>query len=197
MRRLIKKLDFFQDERGFLSAELAVVVLPFLALVVAIVETHLEQIYVSHLDRAVRSFAEDLRSGVVLLRDLNSKQLVEQALSAKLCPRITVLPGFDCQKLQAQLFRSSTCSSGPAASCWQSQYADFNHAVRNPPTFVSSSPTFIVGGAGDSQYLTVYYPFRQMSSLWNTRPTATVNGAQVYGLLSTAMWVNDPTIGVF
>ena len=197
LRSLAKKFRFFSDDRGVVAVEFTFVILPFVALSVAIIEIFIEQAFVTYLDNAVQKFAADLRSGVVILRNVNSKTAVEKLLSDRLCPQLTVLPGFSCKKLQVQLFKQANCANAGTVSCWDSQYTNFTNAVRKPAAFLTSGLTFQVGSSGDSQYLTVYYPFPKMSAIWNNAPTTTVNGEQVYGLLSTAMWVNDPSIAIF
>ena len=193
---LLKTIRSFTADRGIMSVEFAVVGVPLIGMLLAVIETQLERLYLVHLDRAVQRFANDIRSGNILLANNNSKTLLESTLSANLCPSIKIIPGFNCANLQAQLFRNTACKSAGATSCWNSQYANFQRAVRNAPVF-SSTPTFTIGAGGDSQYLTVYYPFPRINRLWNTTPTATVNGVEVYGLLSTAMWINDPSVGVY
>jgi len=193
---LAKKVRSFSDERGIITVEYSLVIVPFLGLITAIIQIFLEQLFVSHLDRGVQRFAAGLRSGSIMLRSVNTNVKLRTELSSYLCPSPPALIGFDCTKLQVQLFENANCSYGATVSCWDDKFADFAKAVRKPPSF-KAVPYYVVGLAGYSQYLTVYYPFPKMSSLWSTVPTAIVNGKEVHGLLSTAMWINDPSVGVF
>ena len=188
---------FVRDERGVASIEFAYVAGPYFALVAAIFQAFLEQMYVSYLDRAVQQLAAELRTGTTILASVNTQATLQAALSSKLCPTPKVFAGFDCTRIQAQLFSTTKCSANnTSTSCWSSQYSNFTRAVRVTPAF-ASSPSYSVGVAGDSQYLTVYYPYPRMSAIWDNAPTAVVNGQNVHGLLSTAMWTNDPSVGVF
>ena len=63
-----------------------------------------------------------------------------------------------------------------------------------------------LGAAGDSQYLVVYYPMSPISTMFaNSKdeailPPTKLEGSdtrRVFGLVSTAMWINDPSVGVF
>ena len=199
------KKGFLKDERGVASLEFAYVAGPYFALVAAIFQTFLEQMYVSYLDRGVQQLAAELRTGKTTLASINLQAKLQAAVSGKLCPTPSVFAGFDCTKLQVQLYSTSNCSTNnTSTSCWSSRYSDFNKAVRLTPSYAPASSTstvtqgtFIVGSAGSSQYLTVYYPFPQMSAIWDTAPTAVVNGQNVHGLMSTAMWINDPSVGNF
>jgi hypothetical protein len=104
--------------------------------------------------------------------------------------------GMDASKLQVKLRNNTGCGAAPR--CWQSEYSNYANGVRRTPAFYSSAnPEFNMGVAGDSQYLTVYYPLPAFSSIWSSAPTATVNGERVFGILSTAMWINDPSVSVF
>ena len=189
----------FANDQGVASVEYAFVVMPFIGLVVAIFQAYMAQTYIAYLDRAVQKFAGELRSGSLILKDVNSRAAIENLLSTRLCPQIPVLLGMDCSKLQVQLFIGANCATAGTTSCWQNQYADFTHAIRKPPMFMASplTPVFNVGGAGDSQYLTVFYPLPMMSPLWDNTSTAIFNNQPVHGLLSTAAWINDPSVGVF
>lgn len=195
-RWLRKKISAFSDDRGAITVEYAFVAIPFIGLVVAIVQSFLEQLFVSELDRGVQLFAADMRSGVVMLKDVNTRALLETAIKNRICTSSPILRGFNCTKLQAQLYNNASCATSGSTSCWASQYSDFAKGVRKAPTY-SNAPSFTVGLAGASQYLTVYYPFPKMSAIWNTAPTAIVNNEQVYGILATATWINDPSVGVF
>jgi hypothetical protein len=189
----------FSSDQGVASVEYAFVVMPFIGLVVAIFQAYMAQTYITYLDRAVQKFAAELRSGSVILKDVNTRASVESLLSTRLCPQIPVLLGIDCSKLQVQLFIGANCATAGTTSCWQTQYADFTRAIRKPPVYLETplTPVFNVGVAGDSQYLTVFYPLAMMSPLWDKTSSAIFRTERVHGLLSTAVWINDPSVGVF
>ena len=203
-----KTASFVRDDRGVIAVEFSFVALPFLAMVVAIIQTFLEQMFVTQLDRGVQRFAAELRRGEIILKDVQTASDLTGAVSKRVCPSTKILIGFDCSKLQVQLFQALNCSTSGAASCWAGQHIDFAKAVRKPPVFTSPAnlisggpalggPSADFGGAGASQLLTVYYPFPKMSSIWNNQPTAVVKGVEVHGILSVATWINDPSVGVF
>lgn len=198
---LWKKLRSFADDRGAVSVEFSFVVLPFIGTLLAIVESQLENVYQTHLDHAVQRFANDLRSGNAQLTDYASATAVQTLLSTSLCPAVTIIPGFDCSKVQVQLYVNKDCRGNTSAtSCWNSSYDNFSNAVRTKPSFAATilgSSTFTIGSGGDSQYLVVYYPFPQINQLFTNSAAATVNGVRVYGLFSTAMWINDASVGVY
>lgn len=188
--------DFSGDHSGVATLEFALIATPFVAMVIAIIESLFTQYQISSLDHAVQKYASELRSGIEII-GINSSLSTAQQVSGVQSKIGARLPAsFDPNKLQIRLVSHATCSA--ADQCWVSEYRNYQTGVRNPPTFDTSGATpFNIGDAGDSAYLTVYYPLPAMSSLWNTAPTAFVNGEKVYGILSTAMWINDPSVGVF
>ena len=193
-----------------MSIEFAFVIYPFLGICIAILQVSLAQYYVSALDRATQSFAAQLRSGAVVLRDQSAANIIDN----NLCPLLPL--GLQCASLQVQLINNSTCQT--TAGCWRTAYTglggNFPKAIRNAPAFASPS-VFTIGVAGDSQYLMVFYPQPAMSPIWDKAYTtqiisapctnaALISGtcsgavsAPIHGLLSTAMWINDPSVGVF
>jgi Flp pilus assembly protein TadG len=184
---------FPSDQGGSPAVEFAIVAPFFIGIIVAIFESLLAQYHISSLDWAVQKFAADMRSGAVMASD-GATNITAAQIRDRIGP---LLPGgMDASKLQIKLVNNTRC--GAAIKCWQSQYSNYGNGVRQAPAFDSSSSLeFNLGIAGDSQYLTVYYPLPAMSSLWAGAPTATVNGEKVFGILSTAMWINDPSVNIF
>ena len=175
--------------------EFAFIATPFIAMIVAIIESVMTQYYSSALDHAVQKLASDLRSGAAMLGvdSSTTTAMTAQGVKDKLAPFLPT--NFDPNKLQVKLV-SRNCNT--TTQCWRSEYSVYAPAVRQPPAFdPNPSLPFSIGAAGDSQYLTVYYPAPSLSAIWSTAATARVNGENVFGILSTAMWTNDPSVGVF
>jgi hypothetical protein len=98
-----------------------------------------------------------------------------------------------------ELFRATNCTTDGA--CWDSQYTNSNKAVRKIPTFNIATPsigggarTFDIAAAGQSQYLAVYYPIPSISNYVKGAPTSYVDGSKGFGIVTTAMWVVDPSV---
>jgi hypothetical protein len=133
-------------------------------------------------------------------------------------------PGMDANEVLIEVFTRNTCKTNYA--CWDDAYEVVAKAQRKSPKFnVVSSNSYLgatgstgpsggnpasravqLGAAGDSQYLVVYYPMSPISTMFASRdsvilpPTSLVDSAperRVFGLVSTAMWINDPSVGVF
>ena len=179
---------FSNEQTGVIAVEFAMIAVPFIGMIVIILESFLLYHQANRLDRATQSLASDLRSGKKILKDLTA----ESARSA-LCPMVT--PMVSCSSIQVRLYDSPTCKTD--GTCWRSYYADFAQATRRKE--LPSGDSFTIGAAGSSQYLVVYYPSPIMSKLWDTRSVDGVDGAgkPMHGIYSTAMWINDPSVGVF
>ena len=188
--------ELSRDHSGVATLEFALIAVPFLGLLVAIIESLVTQYHVTALDHAVQKYASELRSGAEIIGINSSLTRAQQVydIQTKLAARLP--SSFDPNKLQIRLVSYSTCSA--AVGCWASEYSNYPAAVRHPPMFITSDTIpFNVGNAGDSAYLTVYYPLPAMSAIWSSAPTVMVNGEKAFGILSTAMWINDPSVGVF
>jgi Flp pilus assembly protein TadG len=184
---------FPSDQGGSPTVEFAIVAPFFIGIVYAIFESLMAQFYMTALDRAVQKFALDMRSGAVMASD-GSTNITAAQIRDRIGPLL--VGGMDASKLQVMLRNNTGC--GAAIRCWEGQYSNYANGVRNAPAFdAAANPEFNMGVAGDSQYLTVYYPLPAFSSIWSSAPTATVNGERVFGILSTAMWINDPSVSVF
>ncbi len=192
---------FARDQSAVASIEFAFVIYPFLGVILAIAQSFISQYYISSIDRATQKFAAELRSGV----DVIKGQTAQSIIANKFCPNLPA--GLDCNSVIIQLIDNSNCTA--AADCWQSQYSNYAQAIRLAPVF-PSSPVFQVGAAGDSQYLMVFYPLPAMAPIWDkqsvtqTYPCSDDGGYRticvtppIHGLLSTAMWINDPSVGVY
>lgn len=127
--------------------------------------------------------------------------------------------GMDANEVLIEVFTRKTCRTD--FTCWDDAYGDVPKAQRKSPTFnVDASKSYLnitgsaqdkravqLGAAGDSQYLVVYYPLSPISTMFASSkdqnvailPPTKLEGSErrVFGLVSTAMWINDPSVGVF
>ena len=132
--------------------------------------------------------------------------------------------GMDANEVLIEVFTRNTCKTNYA--CWDDAYEVVAKAQRKSPKFnVVSSNSYLgatgstgpsggnpasravqLGAAGDSQYLVAYYPMSPISTMFTSKdavilPPTLLEGSsterRVFGLVSTAMWINDPSVGVF
>ena len=202
------------------SIEYAVVAWPFFGVILMIVNTFMVHYFRTSLDSAVQNLAADLRSGgSIILKDFSVTQsgVVKVSAAAVKARLQTNLPaGMDASKIVIEVFTRTNCKTN--GDCWSDAYADMPKGLRKTPTFNSNSAQSNLGisgssagsqavqfgNAGDSQYLVVYYPMPAFSMMFAKKdgailPPTSVTGSttKVFGLVSTAMWINDPSVGVF
>ena len=92
------------------------------------------------------------------------------------------------------MYKTPSCDT--STSCWLNFYDNFGTAKRKTETY-NQQFTSTYGTAQDRQLLIVYYPMPMLSKLWDNRSSEDVNGVTYHGIYSAAIWVNDPSVGVF
>jgi hypothetical protein len=189
MRRFLALVRSFSCEKsGAIALEFALVCcLYFIPLVAIIFQSIFAYHQANRLDRGVQILAAKIRNGTILLTDLT-----ETYMRDSLCVQVT--PVLTCSSLKPRLYVTPECQT--ETSCWTGFYTNFNKAVRKTETYVARLPT-TYSGAQQRQVLIVYYPLPMLSKLWDTRTTETVDGVKYHGIYSAAIWMNDPSVGVF
>jgi len=227
LRMIGAKLRAFGSDRtGVAALEFSIIAWPFFGVVFMIFNTMLVHYFRTSLDGAVQNLAADLRSGGdFILRDARTTIVVGGSNVDVVNPDVlrnrlkTYFPtGMNADEVLIEVFRRTTCRGN--YNCWDDAYGDLPKALRKSPKFnVSSSSSYLaamgssagsravqLGLAGDSKYLVVYYPMSPISAMFARKddvilaPTELQNSSpqrRVFGLVSTAMWINDPSVGVF
>ena len=212
---------FVRDSNGVAAIEFGFLAWPFFGVVLMIFNTMIVSYFRSSLDGAVQNLASDLRSGSDLVfreARIDLRNGVAKVDVAVLKNRLksSFPAGMDANKVVIEIFTRTDCRTNIA--CWDDAYGDVAKALRKTPTFnVDSTRSSLgitgsssgrqaveYGREGDSQYLVVYYPMPPFSMMFATKdavilpPTDVVGSSQrVFGLVSTAMWINDPSVSVF
>ena len=223
LRKLGANLHAFASDRtGVAAIEFALLAWPFFGIVLMIINTLMVSYFRSSLDGAVQNLATDLRSGGTFilgdarLVDLRTGNVTVDVAALRTKLRTRFPPGMDASKVMIEVFRRTDCTTNVA--CWDDAYSNLAKAQRKTPTFNANSAQSSLnitgssagsqavefGAAFDSQYMVVYYPMPALSVMFARKdavilPPTTVTGSskRVFGLVSTAMWINDPSVGVF
>lgn len=227
LRKFGAKLRAFGSDRtGVAAIEFSVVAWPFFGVVFMIFNTMLVHYFRTSLDGAVQNLAMDLRSGgKFILRDAATTITVSGVRVNVVDPAVlrnrlkSYFPaGMNADEVLIEVFTRNTCRTD--FTCWDDAYGDVPKAQRRSPKFnVNSSSSYLaatgsaagsravqLGAAGDSQYLVVYYPMSPISAMFARKDDVILapnllEGSsperRVFGLVSTAMWINDPSVGVF
>lgn len=177
-----------RDTRGASAVEFAIVSLPFLAMIFAILETAVVFYFTASLDQATQNFANGVRAGTIQLSSLTANSLK----SAYLCPN---LPGaMSCSNLAVSLQANTTC--GVVDACWfasyDSDWTKWANGTRKSPSLTSSAVA--TGASNNTLYLTVAYPMPLLATIWSSVSSATINGQKVRAIVASAIFLNDPAV---
>ena len=190
-----------RDDRGATALEFAIVSVPYIGIMFAILYSAVAYYYSTSIDSAVQNIANQIRGGTIQLKGLSLSTFINNYL----CPALPTT--IDCSKLAVSTY-AINCGSG---DCWTGAYDyvmnmsnayncctwQWQAADRAPPYADKSLTSWNVGAAGNSVYLTVVYPVAKLPSLWGITGTQTISGQPVIAITSTAIWINDPSIQLF
>ena len=189
LRRCVIALCVFRrNDGGVVAIEFAMVGLPFLLLIVAIMVVGFLLYAQSTLDYATQKAARQVMVGTVQTSSLTA----DQFRTTILCP---LLPAtFTCSNVIVSL--QSVASTTP--NIWYN-YVTTSGAWYNVtglllPTLSNSQTSFCSGGAGQYKLLEVFYPMPIYLSIFATSAqVVTYNGSNAYLLTSTAVFKNELT----
>ena len=182
--RLLRR--FRRNRAGAVTVEFAMVALPFLAMVLAVVEGATQQYLTSSIDRATQSVAMAVRNGTLQVKTMSPEVLRANYY----CP---LLPSYIyCTQIY---FTLQTADCRRDGNCWASVFSDYGGGKRKTPAIAVGS--FDIGTVGESQYLTAVYGLPVGSLIWDNSASAVINGQRVRAVVSVATWVNDPSVQFF
>ena len=160
-------LLFVRDKSGAAALEFAIVALPFLAMILYIIEVGVDFLFFSQIDYATHKAAQEIRSGSVQIQNLTSAQFKTNVL----CPKIT---GLTCSSLQVNVVVIKQSE----------EWATWSPTSINPAT-----AKWCPGGSTDTVLMQVAYPVPLATMIW-AGAQSTANGVRYY--LSAAAFRNDP-----
>lgn len=158
---------FARDKSGVTAVEFGMVALPFLAIIVCIIEVAVDFLIFSQIDYATHKAAQEIRFGSVQARKLSAAQFKTDVL----CPKVSrlscsqvVVNAVVMRKIE-DFYPWSTSSIDPATARW------------------------CPGNAADTVLLQVAYPVPLATMIW-AGARSSANGVRYY--LSAASFRNDP-----
>ena len=158
---------FGQDKSGAAALEFAMVALPFLAMILCIIEVGVDFLFFSQIDYAAHKAAQEVRSGSVQIQNLTAAQFKTNVL----CPKLT---GFTCSSLEVNVVVIKQSE----------EWATWSPATINPAT-----AKWCPGGSTDTVLMQVAYPVPLATMIW-AGAQSTANSVRYY--LSAAAFRNDP-----
>lgn len=164
-------LGFARDRTGAAALEFALVALPFMTMVVFIIEVALDFLFFSHVDYAAHKAIQQIRSGAVQTQKLDMQRFKNEIL----CPQMSLVP---CEPVLVNMRVMKTwCCSPDGWTGW------------TQTTVSADTAKWCPGGAAQLVFLQVAYPIPFGSLLWS-RSQSMADGKSYY--LSTAAVRNDP-----
>lgn len=158
---------FVRNKSGAAALEFAMVALPFLAMIICIIEVGVDFLFFSQIDYAAHKAAQEIRSGSVQMQKLTADQFKTNVL----CPKLS---GFTCSSLQVNVVVTK-------------QRQDW--LTWSPTTIDPSTAKWCPGGSTDTVLIQVAYPVPLATMIW-AGAQSTANGVRYY--LSAAAFRNDP-----
>lgn len=167
LQRGVQLARFVRDKSGAAALEFAMVALPFLAMVICIIEVGVDFFFFSQIDYAAHKAAQEIRSGSVQMQKLTADQFKTNVL----CPKLS---GFTCSSV-----RINVVVIKESEEWW----------AWSPTNIDPTTARWCPGGAADTVLLQIAYPVPLATMIW-AGSQSTANGVRYY--LSAAAFRNDP-----
>ena len=159
---------FPEDARGAAAIEFALVGIPFIAIIFAILDVSVDNFIYTQIDTSTQKAVGMIRSGSVQVNELTRDGFRTQVL----CP---MLPNLDCAKLLVNVQPVTNFNTWPY--------------VWTTATIDPSTQKWCPGGPADAVLVQVAYPIPLATMIWTGSATAE-NGTRYY--LSAIGFRNDP-----
>lgn len=182
----IRKKNMLKDESGATAVEFGMLAAPFLAMVLAILQTSTSLLLSQGLDTAVQEAGRMVMTGQV--HDSGGVTSAADFRNKYICnppaPLVRTLPGFiDCSKLVVDIRKANQFGAGV-------------------PAFDTNNPSACIGGAGDVMIVRVMYYapiFAPFVALNGFVADGTMTGGQVmvdgqmrYAMAAATAFRNEP-----
>jgi len=167
--------DFITDRKGATAVEFALVAVPFLALIVAIIQTFLVFFAQELLESVVQK-----SSRLILTGQVQSQQMTQSAFQQAVCSQIVIL--FNCSGLMVDVQVASTWSSATPAT----PTLTFNAQGQ-----VANNWQFNPGGTGDIVVVRVMYQWPVFLGPLGFNLSNLSNGNRL--IMASAAFQNEPS----
>jgi len=183
---------FVHDSRGFAGVEFGLVALPFLLLVVAILEYSYGNFAQSRLDAVVQQTAREIMTGSVQNQQVGGKPLnASQFLANVMCPKLPAIMNCKDLYVDVQSFDAPAGGAAPATT----PYANYVNATKSglkPPALDNSKNAYCIGGAKKYVVIRAAYPAPILTTAALFPSFTTYQGRKTRVVISTASFKNEP-----
>jgi Flp pilus assembly protein TadG len=175
MRRRGRCAAFAADSKGATAVEFALVAAPFLALIIALIQTFLVFFAQQLLESVVRQ-----SSRLVLTGQVQAQQMTQAVFKQKVCDQIVIL--FNCGGLMVDM---------QVANSWSSANTAMPALTFNGQGQVTNTWQFNPGDAGDIVVLRVMYVWPVVLGPLGFNLSNLTNGNRL--MMSSAAFQNEPS----
>ncbi|WBL81793.1 pilus assembly protein [Bradyrhizobium xenonodulans] len=173
-RRRNRRAAFARDDRGATAVEFALVAAPFLALIIALMQTFLVFFAQQMLESVVRQSARLVMTGQV-----QSAQMTQAVFKQKVCDQIVIL--FNCSGLMVDM---------QVATSWSSANTATPALTFDGSGNVTNSWQYDPGDPGDIVVLRVMYVWPVVLGPLGFNLSNLTNGSRL--IMSSAAFQNEP-----
>jgi pilus assembly protein Flp/PilA len=183
---------FVQDSRGFAAVEFGMIALPFVLMIVAILEYSYGNFAQSRLDAVVQATAREIMTGFVQSQSVGGKPLTAaQFRNQIICPKLPATMSCADVYVDVQAFDEPANAAAPATT----PYANYVNAAKNglkTPALDNTTNAYCVGGAKKYVVLRVAYPTPIVTTALFYPTSTTYKGRTTRLVTSTATFKNEP-----
>ncbi len=184
--------DFVHDFRGVAGVEFSLIALPFLLLVVAILEYSYGNFAQSRLDAVIQQASRQIMTGYVQNQSVAGAPLdAGQFRTQILCPKLPALMNCSDLFIDVQSFDAPASGAAPATT----PYANYVNATQSgliPPALDNSKNAYCVGGAKKYVVIRAVYPTPILTTAVLFPSFTTYKGRKSRLVTSTATFKNEP-----
>ena len=189
-------LSFVRATGGTTAVEFSLIALPLLFTILFLMYIGFMVYAVQCFDLTAQKVARQIRIGAVQAAQLTQTQFINQIV----CPLLPT--SFSCSNVIVNLQPVPFTSNTPNSYMAYTNFLNINQTALVIPPLQNSSTKYCPGQGQQGQgtnstpptyvYLQILYPISLGLSLFSQITTTTYNGQQVYLVMSTATFLNEP-----
>ncbi|PPD42046.1 MAG: hypothetical protein CTY15_12745 [Methylocystis sp.] len=184
--------NFLHDSRGVAAVEFGLIALPFLLLVLAILEYSYGNFAQSRLDAVVQQTSREIMTGYVQDQSVAGKPLdANQFRTQIICPKLPAIMSCADLYVDVQSFDAPAGGGAPTTT----PYANYVNATKSglvPPALDNSKNAYCVGGAKKYVVIRVAYPTPVITTAALFPSYSTYKGRKSRVVTSVATFKNEP-----
>jgi hypothetical protein len=180
------------DRRGFAAVEFGLIALPFLLLIVAILEYSYGNFAQSRLDAVVQQAAREIMTGYVQNQQVGGAPLTAaQFRSTILCPKLPAIMTCNDLYVDVQAFDAPSGGAAPLTTPY-ANYVKADMSDLKAPALDNALNAYCIGGAKKYVVIRAVYPAPVLTTAAIFPNYTTYKGRKTRLVTSTATFKNEP-----